>query len=102
MMDYDEAKLQQILQNLISNAIKFTPEYGTVKVFADKFKKGRIEFLKLTIADTGPGIPAEHLNHIFDRFYRFPRLCNFSGDVQDFLDSAIFGRFFIFLRFCHF
>jgi CheY-like chemotaxis protein/nitrogen-specific signal transduction histidine kinase len=70
MMDYDETKMQQILQNLISNAIKFTPQFGVVKVFAEKTKKGSIDYLKVVIKDTGHGIAAEHLNHIYDRFYQ--------------------------------
>lgn len=70
MMDYDETKMQQILQNLISNAIKFTPSFGVVKVFADKIEKGSMEYLKIVIKDTGTGIAAEHISHIYDRFYQ--------------------------------
>ncbi len=75
-MDYDPEKILQVLSNLISNAIKFTPEYGKVLVRAEVqsgetfevFKTS--EVLSLTVKDTGIGIAADQLPHIFDRFYR--------------------------------
>ncbi|HTN72234.1 MAG TPA: ATP-binding protein, partial [Methylomirabilota bacterium] len=61
----DRDKLKHILQNLISNAIKFTPE-GSVTVSARYFPEHRnVEF---KVADTGIGIPEEMLSSIFDRF----------------------------------
>lgn len=62
----DNHKLQRILVNLISNAIKYTPENGTILVSADK--KGR--WVVITVQDTGYGIPQEELPHIFDRYRR--------------------------------
>jgi signal transduction histidine kinase/ActR/RegA family two-component response regulator len=59
----DEAKLSQILRNLISNALKFT-ERGEVRVSAEKFD-GRVT---ITVADTGIGIAQKDLNYIFDEF----------------------------------
>ena len=62
----DRTKLQQVVYNLMENAFKYTQEGGTVKVTL--MKSGRSAILK--VADNGPGIAAEHLPHIFDRFYR--------------------------------
>jgi two-component system OmpR family sensor kinase/two-component system sensor histidine kinase BaeS len=66
MTNADAARFTQILHNLISNAIRFTPEGGSIHL-------GLIEskgIYQISIKDSGPGIPAEALPHIFDRFYR--------------------------------
>ena len=60
----DLTRLQQILWNVISNAIKFTPENGTIKVTAAVDG----EVICLCITDSGEGISAELLPHVFDRF----------------------------------
>ncbi|MFK7932158.1 MAG: ATP-binding protein [Saprospiraceae bacterium] len=65
-MDYDPDQLQQILTNLISNAVKFTPSGGHIQVKA--FKEEDKLILKLT--DTGAGIAEKDIPHIFDRFYQ--------------------------------
>jgi PAS domain S-box-containing protein len=66
----DENRLQQILYNLIGNAIKFTTS-GTVKVSAERVQppEGETEeFLAVTVSDTGIGIPADKLDRIFEAF----------------------------------
>jgi signal transduction histidine kinase/DNA-binding response OmpR family regulator len=60
----DEGKVSQILRNLISNALKFTPQ-GSVNVSARELPHGRVEF---TVADTGIGIPFEYHETIFQEF----------------------------------
>jgi signal transduction histidine kinase len=62
----DGNKVQRILMNLVSNAIKYTPENGTILVSAAK--KGH--WAVITVQDTGYGIPKEELPHIFDRYHR--------------------------------
>ncbi len=71
-MDYDEGKIQHIVYNLLSNAIKFTPEGGKVILHLRQVKRKGQPWLQLKVSDTGRGIAAEHLSHIFDRFYQAP------------------------------
>ncbi|HEY4424461.1 MAG TPA: PAS domain S-box protein [Pyrinomonadaceae bacterium] len=60
----DPARLQQIVTNLLSNAIKFTPNGGSIYVCLER----RDSHVHLEVRDTGVGIAAEHLPHIFERF----------------------------------
>lgn len=62
----DRHRINQALANLMSNAFKFTPAGGTIHIGAAL----REERVVLWVADSGPGIPAEHLAHIFDRFWQ--------------------------------
>jgi PAS domain S-box-containing protein len=60
----DRTRLQQVVWNLLSNAIKFTPKGGRIDVVL----KGAISHVELSVRDTGIGIPAAFLPHVFDRF----------------------------------
>lgn len=62
----DPGKLAQVCYNIIENAIKYTPDGGTVTVTLRRVGRDAV----LEIADTGVGIPPEDLPHVFDRFYR--------------------------------
>lgn len=62
----DEDKITQVLDNIISNALKYSPEGGTVTY---RIKESRDQIL-VSITDEGMGIPKENLSKIFDRFYR--------------------------------
>jgi PAS domain S-box-containing protein len=60
----DSARLQQVVWNLLTNAIKFTPKGGQVQVLLQRVNS----HLELSVSDTGVGIPANYLPHVFDRF----------------------------------
>ena len=60
----DVERLQQILWNLLANAVKFTPQRGMINVYL----KRRDKMAEITIEDSGPGIPPDFLPRIFDRF----------------------------------
>ncbi|MGE5552524.1 MAG: two-component system histidine kinase PnpS [Betaproteobacteria bacterium] len=70
----DEDLLEQVLRNLVDNAVKYTPEGGQVDVTAEvvSYPDQRREAV-VRVADTGPGIPPEHLPRLFERFYRVDR-----------------------------
>jgi len=69
-MDYDERIIQQIVYNLLSNALKFTHEGGRIIFHASKIEQEGQPSLKLKVKDTGQGISPENIGHIFDRFYQ--------------------------------
>jgi signal transduction histidine kinase len=60
----DPERLQQIVWNLLSNAVKFTPSGGRVELHASRQE----DEVQITVTDTGTGISAEFLPHVFDRF----------------------------------
>jgi signal transduction histidine kinase len=65
-VEADPERIHQVLFNLLDNAFRFTPDGGAVWVRAVR-GDGSCE---VSVEDTGPGIPAEHLPLVFDRFYR--------------------------------
>jgi two-component system sensor histidine kinase BaeS len=62
----DYARIRQAVGNLVSNAIRFTPADGKVVVGVRRMGNG----YDVSVVDNGTGIEAEHLPHLFDRFYR--------------------------------
>ncbi len=73
-MDYDPERLLQIVYNLLSNAIKFTPAGGNVVLKVDETTRQHQPCLHIQVTDTGAGIPAEDLPHIFERFFQAKNL----------------------------
>jgi signal transduction histidine kinase len=62
----DEKRLSQVLDNLISNAVKFTPDGGTVTVTVGRNGAGA----RVVVADSGIGVPLEEQKQVFSRFFR--------------------------------
>ncbi|MEE9463237.1 MAG: response regulator [Bacteroidales bacterium] len=70
---FDQDKIEKILTNLLSNAFKYTPEEGEVNCQVKIESRGRNkgqDFMNIRISDSGPGIPIEMVDKIFDRFYQ--------------------------------
>ena len=65
-VDIDEDKMTQVLDNIISNALKYSPEGGQVTFTIEE----EMNFVVVSIYDEGVGIPTDNLEKIFDRFYR--------------------------------
>lgn len=74
----DPGRVEQILGNVLSNALRYTPEGGQIDIEITSPPKGitksnDIEIVRLTVHDNGPGIPPEALPYLFDRFFRGDR-----------------------------
>jgi signal transduction histidine kinase len=76
----DRDRLKQVLINLVSNAVKYTPAGGEVVASLDKDG----DRARITIQDNGPGIPADDLPRIFERFYRIEKSRTRSADGKGF------------------
>jgi two-component system, OmpR family, sensor histidine kinase BaeS len=66
LVNADRERLSQVISNLVSNALRYTPDGGVISL-AGETDGGRV---LLRVSDTGPGIEPEHLPHVFKRFYR--------------------------------
>ena len=65
-IEADKDKINQVIENLISNALKFSPEGGEITVSIKETK----DELKISVTDEGIGIPEKDLLHVFEKFYR--------------------------------
>ena len=68
-VNVDPDRVAQVLSNVIGNAIKFTPAGGVVSIVV----VARDEHLLVSVTDNGPGVPAEHAEHVFDRYWQVSR-----------------------------
>ncbi|MDW7695770.1 two-component regulator propeller domain-containing protein [Flammeovirgaceae bacterium SG7u.111] len=77
---FDRDKMEIVMYNLLSNALKFTPEGGKIELCVAEFAKEALQeeeqkrykngYVEIVVADSGVGIPADQLENIFDRFYQ--------------------------------
>lgn len=86
---YDQGIIEKVLYNLLSNAFKFTPKGGKIEVelSIENDKRGkkspnseRGDILKVRVSDTGPGIPLENQERIFERYFNDPQSAGFLAD----------------------
>ncbi|HZI08086.1 MAG TPA: hybrid sensor histidine kinase/response regulator [Archangium sp.] len=68
--NWDEASLERVLDNLLGNAVKYSPRGGSIDVWLSEESPGPEGWVRLRVQDQGMGIPAEDLPHIFERFRR--------------------------------
>lgn len=66
----DAKFLSQVISNLLSNAMNYTPEGGLISIRTETEQLAGHKWLKFEVSDTGPGIPADEQPHIFERFFR--------------------------------
>lgn len=65
---FDRGLIEQVLQNLIQNAINYTPENTTIEIVASQQSNNCV----ISVSDNGTGIPANEIKYLFDKFYRLP------------------------------
>ncbi len=80
IMDYDEVKIQHIIYNLLSNALKFTQSGGKALMHIHQIEQDAQSFLIVKIQDTGIGIPEKELPYIFNRFYQVDNFSTRKGE----------------------
>ena len=80
----DRFYLRRVLQELLNNAIRFTPDGGEIRISAEKEK----DFFEMTVEDTGIGIPEKELGHIFEYFYEVQNTDYHSTSKRGFLGGG--------------
>ena len=76
MASFDRSKMLKVVNNLLSNALKFTPQGGSVTVSLENGGDGD---MVINVSDTGIGIPEAELGHVFERFYRSGKAAEITG-----------------------
>lgn len=68
--NFDYNIILRVLVNLLTNAIKYSPPSGKIRIHAQVVQPSEKEFLEISVTDSGEGIPAEHVPYVFDKFYQ--------------------------------
>jgi signal transduction histidine kinase len=69
-VNIDPLRIREVVTNLVSNAVRYTPAGGEIEVGLSESATGAVRSVTVFVQDSGPGIPASDLAHIFDRFYK--------------------------------
>jgi signal transduction histidine kinase len=77
--EWDRPRLERVLSNLVSNAIKFSPDGGRITVRVRDERHGDVPWVAIEVEDQGVGIPANDLPHVFERFFR---ASNVTGTIE--------------------
>lgn len=77
-VDADRDRVLQALSNFLNNAVKFTPTGGCIRISASRQDDGGVRF---AVTDSGPGIPAEELPHVFNRFWQARRTAHLGSGL---------------------
>jgi signal transduction histidine kinase len=77
--DWDEARIERIVANLISNAVKYSPKGGDISIEVTEEARGEQEWAVLVVRDHGIGIPSAELERVFEPYYR---ASNIAGTVS--------------------
>ncbi|MBN1221481.1 MAG: hybrid sensor histidine kinase/response regulator [Anaerolineae bacterium] len=90
VMWVDGERVTQILRNLVSNAIKYTPDGGTIEIAADLMQSDdqKNVFVKITVSDTGVGVPLDQQERIFEGFYEVRDIELHSTSKTDFMGGG--------------
>lgn len=70
IFEFDPDKVEKIISNILANAVKFTPHGGTIELSLQTTIENEIEYVEISVTDTGIGIPSDKIDKIFDRFYQ--------------------------------
>ena len=68
LVPLDALRIEQVITNLLDNAIKYTPQGGPIEISISRLSPEN--FVRIAVRDRGAGIPLEHREHIFERFYQ--------------------------------
>jgi len=67
---YDKEKMDKVINNLLSNAFKFTPQDGRIKLSVKDVNQDELDYTEITVKDNGAGISIDNIGKVFDRFYQ--------------------------------
>jgi len=79
VLNIDKRLMERALFNLVQNAVNYTPPGGKVSIRAEHRDTGDGKFVALSVTDTGPGIPADEREKVFEKYYRSPRTAGVRG-----------------------